>query len=166
MLPWTHPSPHPKQHLDWFSHFCRAAPSNMWFLGPTRVHKTTASWSIQPFLQASRLWQTDWQTTLLCPWQSAASIYIVLWCGQKTDHKPGRGLCWWLTACWRSWWRRAGACWQRGRSWISPGRTGVRTDTGSESTTTHQQTALEQITSTSVHSNITLPRVSEWVSRV
>jgi len=24
MLPWTHPSPRPKQHLDWFCGFCRA----------------------------------------------------------------------------------------------------------------------------------------------
>jgi len=22
MVPWAHPSPKPKQHLDWFSHFC------------------------------------------------------------------------------------------------------------------------------------------------
>jgi len=24
MVPWAHPSPHAKQHLEWFSHFCTA----------------------------------------------------------------------------------------------------------------------------------------------
>jgi len=24
MLPWAHPSPQPKRHFDWFSHFCTA----------------------------------------------------------------------------------------------------------------------------------------------
>ena len=64
MLPWAHPCPHPKRHVDWFSRFCAAhgresvyftkgrtfplkiahshgriwTPSNTWFLGPTRVY--------------------------------------------------------------------------------------------------------------------------------
>jgi len=63
VLPWVHPSPNPKWHLDWFSRFCSArhrvflyftmgrsfspqncpfswriwTPSNTWFLGPTQV---------------------------------------------------------------------------------------------------------------------------------
>ena len=36
--------------------------SNTWFPGPTTQ---TASQSVQPFLQGSLVWQTDWQTTLL-----------------------------------------------------------------------------------------------------
>ena len=36
--------------------------SNTWFIGST---PQTASWSVQPFLHGSRLWQTDRQTTLL-----------------------------------------------------------------------------------------------------
>jgi len=24
MVPWAHPIPHPKRHLDWFKGFCRA----------------------------------------------------------------------------------------------------------------------------------------------
>jgi len=61
MLPWAHPSPHPKQHLEWFGCFCTAhgreflyftmghafpfnitplygGPEPPWFLGPTQVH--------------------------------------------------------------------------------------------------------------------------------
>jgi len=38
----------------WFIIFARwrqcAPPSNTWFLGPTRVHNPTASWSVQLFL--------------------------------------------------------------------------------------------------------------------
>ena len=30
MVPWAHPSAHPKRHIDWFSHFCRAAKHG-WF---------------------------------------------------------------------------------------------------------------------------------------
>jgi len=62
MIPWAHPSPQSKWHLDWFSRFCTAqrsvpilynrppllpqnclfpqgiwTPSNTWFLGPTGV---------------------------------------------------------------------------------------------------------------------------------
>jgi len=34
-------------------------------LGPPESTTETASGSLQPFLQGSLLWQTDWQTTLL-----------------------------------------------------------------------------------------------------
>ena len=63
MIPWAHPSPQPKRHLDRFSRYCTTyssvspyftmgstspsklpfswedldPPSNTWFLGPTRV---------------------------------------------------------------------------------------------------------------------------------
>jgi len=85
MVPWAHPSPYPKRHLDQFSHFCTAHgrrsllftkghpfasqncpfttghldPSNTWFLGPTRVHIQITS----AVLQGSQ--QSDGQTTLL-----------------------------------------------------------------------------------------------------
>jgi len=36
-------------------------PSDTSFLRPTRVHTQTASWSVQPFLQVSPLWQIDRQ---------------------------------------------------------------------------------------------------------
>jgi len=40
------------------SHGGSGSPSSTWFPGPTRVLSQTASWSVQPFLQGSLLWQT------------------------------------------------------------------------------------------------------------
>jgi len=47
MVPWTHPSPKTKWHLDWFIHFCRAhncdrQTSKRWHLGTiwTRLFRT------------------------------------------------------------------------------------------------------------------------------
>ena len=79
MLPWAHPSPQLKRHLDPFSHFCTVhvrvpsgmsrralplkiapshggsvPPSNMWFLAPPDLSSQTASRSGQPFLHSSR----------------------------------------------------------------------------------------------------------------
>jgi len=79
MLSWTHPSPHPKRHLDRFSHFCTAhgresryftmgrpfplkiAPLYGEFghhlihysLGPTHSASQIACWQFQPFLRSS-----------------------------------------------------------------------------------------------------------------
>ena len=54
MLPWAHPSPHPKRHLDRISRFCRAHDRDR---------------------------QTDRQTTVLRLQQQAASTYVVPQCG-------------------------------------------------------------------------------------
>jgi len=89
MIPWAHPSPKPKQHLDWLSHFCtddrrvslyftmrrpfppkKLAPSDgdldphliHGSLGPSESSTPTASRSVQLFLQGSLVWQTDRQT--------------------------------------------------------------------------------------------------------
>jgi len=43
-------------HFPWGS---SGPPSNTWFLWTTRVHTQTASRSVNPFLQGSRLLQTD-----------------------------------------------------------------------------------------------------------
>jgi len=58
--------------------------SNTRFLGPTRVHKQTASRSVQPFQQGSRSWQTDRVADHATPSVVLGCIYIVLWCGLIT----------------------------------------------------------------------------------
>ena len=83
ILPWAHPSPQPKRHLDRFSHFCttrsresqravafpitRGSERHLIYasLGPPKSTKQMASRSVRPFLQ----------------W--AASTYVVLRCGLK-----------------------------------------------------------------------------------
>jgi len=47
------------------------------YLGPTESTTQMASWSLQMFLQSSRLWQTDWQIDHTTP----GCIYVVSWCG-------------------------------------------------------------------------------------
>jgi len=84
MLPWAHPSPYPKRHLDRFSHFCTAySRRSLYFtmgrtfppqncprawgsphiihgsLGPPESTYDTTCQSVQPFLQGSRSGQTD-----------------------------------------------------------------------------------------------------------
>ena len=66
MVPWAHPSPHPKRHVDRFSGFCRAHDRDR---------------------------PTDRQTTLLRLWQQAASTYALLRCGlikPKSTHWDGK----------------------------------------------------------------------------
>jgi len=89
-LPWAHPSPHTKRHLNRFSHFCRAhswgslcftmswplSHSKLPYctgdqdrhliygsLGPFEYKTQTTSRLVQPFLQGSRLWQKDQPST-------------------------------------------------------------------------------------------------------
>jgi len=50
-------------------------------LGPPDSTSQTASRSVQPFLQGSRLWQTDWQTDHANPSVTIGRIYVVLRCG-------------------------------------------------------------------------------------
>jgi len=52
-------------------------PSNAWFLGPNRVHISKRSRSVQPFLQGSRLWQTDRQTDHTTPSVTIGRIYTM-----------------------------------------------------------------------------------------
>jgi len=85
MIPWAHSSPQPKRHLDRFSRFRTGdrrmslylqwdvlspskLPLPMGDLDPHLMHGSlgspesstqTASWSVQPFLQGSLVWQTD-----------------------------------------------------------------------------------------------------------
>jgi len=87
MLPWTHPSPKTKRHLDRFSRFCTAhgrgslffttgrpfpsplklclpirrsgPPSNTWFFGPIRVHNPNGISIGSAVLHGSLLRQTD-----------------------------------------------------------------------------------------------------------
>jgi len=95
MVPWAHPSPQLKRHLDRFSRFLRAhgraslystmtatlslkiapshaaicTPSNTWFLESTRTNNPNniTSGSVQPFCRAHECnRQIDRQTTLLC----------------------------------------------------------------------------------------------------
>ena len=86
MLPWAHPNPQPKRHLESFSHFCTAhgrGPYTLqwvthsrqncpfpWGSGPHLTHDSlgspksttqTVSRSVQP-LQTDRQRQTDWPT--------------------------------------------------------------------------------------------------------
>jgi len=56
MFPWAHPIPHPKQHVDWFSRFCRAHDCER---------------------------QTDRQTTLYS--ETTGRIYVVLRRGVMSD---------------------------------------------------------------------------------
>jgi len=91
MTPTVDPSPQPKRHLVRFSCFCtddhrvspyfttglpwplKIAPSHgdldahliHGSLGPPESSTQTASWSVQPFLQGSLVWQTDRQTDRL-----------------------------------------------------------------------------------------------------
>jgi len=56
MVPWANPSPHPKRHLDWFSHFCRAHDYDR------QINQETDHASLSVTI---------------------GHIYIVLWCGLK-----------------------------------------------------------------------------------
>jgi len=54
--------------LQWVTPFpLKIAASHLilGFLGPPESSTQMASSSVQPFLQGSLVWQTDWQTTLL-----------------------------------------------------------------------------------------------------
>ena len=84
MVPWAHPSPHPKRNVfagltaenPCISQLCAPyPPQNCPFawrdLDPHLIHGSmdppesstqTASRSVQPFLQGSLVWQTDWLT--------------------------------------------------------------------------------------------------------
>jgi len=90
MIPWAHPSPQPKRHLDRFSGFCRddrrvilyfimgrpsppklpipmggcGPTSNTWFPGSTRVLNLNGIYldRFSRFLQGSLVWQTERQT--------------------------------------------------------------------------------------------------------
>jgi len=102
---WTHPSPHPKGHLDWFNCFCTAhgrmslyfiwvapfPPQNfpfIWrYLDPGLRHRPPSNmWFpgpnpndisiIQQFLRGLQWWQTDHATP---------SVTIVLRCGLKSS---------------------------------------------------------------------------------
>jgi len=85
---WNDPSPHPKQHLDWFSCFCTAHSRESLYsimgrpflhqklplhlgdldaiyygsLDPPGSTHQMSSRSVQPFLQGSPSWQTDHAT--------------------------------------------------------------------------------------------------------
>jgi len=92
-FPWAHPSPHPKQLLDWFSIFLHSSRQEVAILyngpplppplkivpcmgdlnphlmhgslGPTESTSQMASRWVQLFLQSSRSWHTNRQTILL-----------------------------------------------------------------------------------------------------
>jgi len=89
MVPCTHPTQHPRLHLDWYSHFCTAHgrppfPSSKLSLcvgdlesGPIQYivpwanpSPPMASRSNQPLLQGSWSWQRDWQTDWQADWQT------------------------------------------------------------------------------------------------
>jgi len=109
MIPWAHPSPQPKQHLDLFNRFCTAhrrvslyltmgrpfspqncpfpwgsgPPSNTWFPGPTRVlnpNGISIGWAAGLTSVADR--PTDHVTRSVI----IGCIYVVvLRCGLKTQ---------------------------------------------------------------------------------
>jgi len=58
-------------------------PSNIWFLGPTRVHNPRTSRSVQPVMQGSQLCQTDRQTdrSRYSVYVKIDRIYIIRRCG-------------------------------------------------------------------------------------
>jgi len=88
MIPWAHPSPQPKGHLNRFSRFCTddrgvsyilyngapfpliiapsrggsGLPSNTWFPWPTRSLNPNGISIGSALLQGSLLWQSDRQT--------------------------------------------------------------------------------------------------------
>jgi len=113
MIPWAHPSPQPKRHLDLFNRFCTDdcrvslnftmgrpfppqncpfprgiwSPFNTWFPGPTRVLNPDGI-SIGLVVFAGPLvWQTDRQTDhdtrSVTIGRIYAGLYVVLRCGLK-----------------------------------------------------------------------------------
>jgi len=62
LVPWAHLNPHPKQHLDWFSRFCRAHDCDRQTDRQTgRLLQTMSVCSRPgPHLRSTAMWPKSW----------------------------------------------------------------------------------------------------------
>ena len=121
MVPWAQPSPYPKQHFDWFSHFCKTSGCNQ---QNTHTHTHTighilccaeAMWpnnkNVAGYYYRAAFTMTRLKSPKTCHWKPPKwyikihfNHYIVFspYCrNRRWWHLAGRHYGAWQTALWR-----------------------------------------------------------------